>query len=103
MNDKIWSRHALALCHAAGLLLATTARAEETAREKPPVPAHVRLGMVMSPTGPAASEIKWLNGEKSAGELVGAEGNELTWKCQLFSEPMRLQRDFLKKLEAWAQ
>ena len=99
MNDKIWSRHALSLCHAAGLLLATTARAEETPREKPPVPAHVRLGMVMSPTGPAASEIKWLNGEKSAGELVGAEGNELTWKCQLFSEPMRLQRDFLRQVD----
>ncbi len=99
MNDKLWSRHALTLCLAAGLLLAMTARAEETPKEKPPAPAHVRLGMVMSPTGPAASELKWLNGEKAAGELVGALENELTWKSQIFSEPMRLQRESLRQVD----
>ena len=99
MNDKLRFLHAPALCLAAGMLLATTAHGEGETTEKPPVLAHVRMGMVMPPKGPAVSEIRWANGEKTPGELLSAIENELVWQSSLFTEPMRLQREFLSQVD----
>ncbi|MFT5469826.1 MAG: hypothetical protein ACI8UO_004949, partial [Verrucomicrobiales bacterium] len=47
--------------------------------------------------------LTWKNSETLAGELVGADQSGLTWKSELFANPIEISRDYLQSFKTTAE
>ncbi|HUF62607.1 MAG TPA: hypothetical protein VMN36_11080, partial [Verrucomicrobiales bacterium] len=62
--------------------------------QAPPLPR-----LLIEPSSRAIAEIGWRFGETLQGELAGADGAHLMWKADLFTEPVRLRREVIRRVD----
>ncbi len=70
----------------------------EEEKTDPPQPGPLPR-LLMEHSSRAIAEIGWRYGETLQGELTGADGSHVTWKTDLFSEPVRLRWEVIRRVD----
>ncbi len=61
--------------------------------------AIVALFLALSCTASHAAELHWQNAEWIGGDFVGAEADHVSWRTPLFSEPVQVRMNVLKRID----
>jgi len=79
--------------------LAADEKQEPAKTEAKPKPARAVPRLLLPPAAPGLTRLTWGNGESLRGELASADAATLSWNSPLFSEPMKVKREVLRRID----